>query len=248
MADRRPSTPLEAVSRAPNSGAAAEAAAERARQSRLWRAITGMLVALGLAVLIVTLEIHAQSRSRADHLHRQLDRAQSKVLQLQQALTLAHQEVADTAQELAAQQTLSKILMRSDTKLIHFTRGGANLSGFVALNQPLAIAAIAIDSKQLANQVAQAFWLSGNQASIAATQFNLDSHGRATAFVALPPFFKDVVSLAIVARSPQEPQDKRPLKPLLKADLQGEVLQPAATRPFPRNRLSPVRSPNHRSQ
>jgi hypothetical protein len=175
-----------------------------------------MILALVLAVVVVALEFHAQSQNRAGFLRRQLTRAQSKVRQLQQEVASANHQATLAHQELAVQQTLNRILLRPETKLIHFDNSNSALSGFVALNQQLAITAIVISGTQTARQTAQVYWLPRNGALVPATQFSFDDHGRAIILVELPPFFRSIDAL-IIATQPAGRANGILDKPLLRA-------------------------------
>jgi hypothetical protein len=183
----------------PNRGTSDSASAWY-RRVGLWRALTGMAIALALASAMVALEMSSELLQRSSYYHHRLLRLTGHIHEMRGQIDTADRQIADMRDDAAARQDLPTILAASDVRLFRLNppAGGAG-KGFVAMSRKVGNAVIEVtDLPQLnVEQNYTLWWISARRAPSRAADFRVAADGHATAAAKLPAP-EDEVKAALV--------------------------------------------------
>jgi hypothetical protein len=159
------------------------------RRVALWRALTGMAIALALASAMVALEMSSELLQRSSYYHHRLLRLTGHIHEMRGQIDTADRQIADMRDDVAERQDLPLILAASDVRLFRLNppAGGVG-KGFVAMSRKVGNAVIEVtDLPQLnAEQNYTLWWISARHAPSRAVDFRIAADGHATAAAKLP--------------------------------------------------------------
>jgi hypothetical protein len=159
------------------------------RRVALWRALTGMAIALALASAMVALEMSSELLQRSSYYRHRLLRLTGHIHEMRGQIDTADRQIADMRDEVAARQDLPLILAASDVRLFPLNPPtGGEGKGFVAMSRKVGNAVIEVtDLPQLKmEQNYTLWWTFTRRAPSRAVDFRVAADGHATAAAKMP--------------------------------------------------------------
>jgi Anti-sigma-K factor rskA len=179
------------------------------RRVGLWRALTGMAIALALASAMVALEMSSELLQRSSYYHHRLLRLTGHIHEMRGQIDTADRQIADMRDEVAARQDLPLILAASDVRLFRLNPPtGGDGKGFVAMSRKVGNAVIEVSDLPHLNveQNYTLWWVFTRRAPFRAVDFRLAADGHATAAAKLPsPEGEVTAALVTVETGDQHP-------------------------------------------
>jgi Anti-sigma-K factor rskA len=179
------------------------------RRVALWRALTGMAIALALASAMVALEMSSELLQRSSYYHHRLLRLTGHIHEMRGQIDTADRQIADMRDEVAARQDLPLILAASDVRLFPLNPPtGGEGKGFVAMSRKVGNAVIEVtDLPQLKmEQNYTLWWTFTRRAPSRAVDFRVAADGHATAAAKMPsPGGEVTVALVTVETDVEHP-------------------------------------------
>lgn len=166
------------------------------RRLSLWRAIAGMAITVGVACVIITLELFSEFYHQRYYYHHRLLYFSSQLRRMRSEIARADRQIAEVRREDNDRELMSRILAARDVRLIRFQAlsavsqhdGVMPPSGFVVSSEAVHAAVLEVNKLSRARDGAtyELWWKLPRHAAIKGGSFETDARGHAIVALRLP--------------------------------------------------------------